>query len=911
MLLRDEQSQRLPASTEAGRRSPRNRGAPPAAALDGTTHRIARLCALAQAIRDRGHLAARLDPLEPRPPGDRGLDPADWGMAPEDLRDLPAGVVGGPVARDAPDAGAAIQVLCDIYCGTTGYEFGHIQADEERAWLRDAVESGRYRQPLATPAQRRLLERLTEVEAFEHVLHRRLPNQTRFSLEGTDVLIPMLDTLIDHAARDGTRDVVMGMAHRGRLNVLAHVLGKPYAAILAEFHPGAHDPTARPTDLDGPDGWGGDVRDHLGAQTTLAVDETARVQVTLAPNPSHLEFVTPVVQGMVRALQDRRGRPGRPAQDVGAALALLIHGDAAFPGQGIVAEALNLGALAGYRAGGAVHIIVNNQLGFTTDPEDARSTLFASDLARGFAIPIVHVNADDPEACLAAARLAYAYRGLFHKDVLIDLVGYRRWGHNEGDEPAFTQPLQYEKIRQHPTVRALYAQTLDRRQSVPQSVAAALLGAALARLQEITPDRAAPAAGSRDRRIRVPRATSVPAERLRALNEAFLARPDGFSPYPRVERLLQARRTALEGDFTVNWAHAEALAFASLLADGVAIRLSGQDTERGTFSQRHLVLHDTGSGARFVPLQTLPQARASFAVYNSPLSEAGALGFEYGYSEQAPDTLVLWEAQYGDFANAAQVIVDQFISAGRAKWRQRPWLVLLLPHGYDGQGPEHSSARLERFLQLAGEDNLRVANVTSAAQYFHLLRRQVALRHLDPCPLILMTPKSLLRHPLAASPLAAFTDGGFQPVIDDDYARQHPDAVTRLILCSGKVYVDLVSDRGRRQAQRVAIARVEELYPFPDAALGEVMEGYPHLLEVIWLQEEPRNMGAWTYMEPRLRDLIGTGPSVGYIGRPERASPAAGSPLVHRAEQERIVAEAFGGLHGPYPVVAAAMRRAG
>jgi 2-oxoglutarate dehydrogenase E1 component len=891
--------------------------APPAVPQEDRTtprdvERVTRVSTLAQKIRGRGHLAAQLDPLGRPQPGDPSLDPAGSGVTEEDLRELPASAVGGPRARNAPNAGAAISALYQIYCATTGYDFGHIQVPEERAWLRDAVESGRYNQPLDADSKRRLLQRLTEVEAFERFLHRSQPGQKRFSIEGNDTLVPMLDTVIVHAAMDGTGEVVMGMAHRGRLNVLAQVLGKPFAKILAEFHAGAHGPATAPTEHFAHYGWTGDVKYHLGARKTLEDGETARVQITLAPNPSHLEFVDPVIQGMARAHQEDRAHPGLPTQDVEKALAILIHGDASFPGEGVVAESLNLSRLAGYRIGGTVHIIVNNQLGFTTGPEDARSTLYASDLAKGFEIPIVHVNADDPEACVAAAWLAYAYRARFHKDFLIDLVGYRRWGHNEGDEPAFTQPLLYEAIRRHPTVRALYAQTLEREGVVPAAEAEEFMEAAIKRLQAIDPAREDEQAQDEPGREGAQAVeTAVPAERLRAYNEALLVRPPGFAPHPKLERVLQARRGALEGEGEIDWGHAEALAFASLLADGTPIRLIGQDAERGTFSQRNLVLHDAQTGALYIPLHHLQEARASFAVYNSPLSEAAPLGFEYGYSGQAPNTLVLWEAQYGDFANAAQVIIDQFISAARAKWREQPWLVLLLPHGYEGQGPEHSSARLERYLQLAGDDNLRVANVTSAAQYFHLLRRQVTLRKTDPRPLILMSPKSLLRHPQAASPLAAFAQGCFQPVIDDAFARRRPEAITRLILCTGKVYMDLTGDDARAGADRVAIARLEQLYPFPDGELSAVIEGYPHLREVIWLQEEPKNMGAWSYMAPRLRDLIGRVPRIDYIGRPDRASPAEGSPILHRAEQARIVAEAFSGLQGPPPVVQGVKHHAG
>ena len=894
-----------PGPTSAAR-LPRPDPAPTAlnATIPRDVERIARLSSLARSIRSRGHQAARLDPLATEEPHPHGLDARSMGIEAADLREVPPTVVGGPLALDAASAGEAIEALRAVYCATTGYDYAHIQVAEERAWLRDAVESGRFRRPLDAPARRALLSRLTEVEAFEHFLQRKYTGQKRFSIEGTDMLVPIIDAVIHSAATAGTRDVVMGMAHRGRLNVLAHILGKPYAQIFTEFEHGTRGSGAAASEHFAHYGWTGDVKYHLGARTTVTEGDTLRVQVTLAPNPSHLEFVNPVIQGMARALQETRTAPGYPVQDSQAALAILIHGDAAFPGEGVVAESLNISRLAGYRVGGTVHIIANNGLGFTTGPEDARSTLYASDLAKGFEIPIVHVNADDPEACVAAATLAYAYHARFGKDFLIDLVGYRRYGHNEADEPAFTQPLIYEQVRKHPSARALWAESLAREGVVAQAESDAMLEAAIGQLQGVQPvdddphtEDAAQAAAE------VPIDTAVPADRLQAYNEALLARPEGFTPHPKVEGLLAARRAALGPEGTIGWAHAESLALASLLADGTPIRLTGQDTERGTFSQRHLVLHDVRNGARYLPLHALPQARAALALYNSPLSESAALGFEYGYGGLAGEVLVLWEAQYGDFANAAQVIIDQFISSARAKWRERPWLVLLLPHGYEGQGPEHSNARPERFLQLAGGDNLRVANCTTAAQYFHLLRRQVALREIDPRPLILMTPKSLLRLPAAASRLAELTGGSFRPVIDDPSVEGRRSQVTRLVLCSGKVYYELAKESGRAEAERVAIARVEQLYPFPDKELGAVIGAYPALREVIWLQEEPKNMGAWSYMAPRLRDLIGREPSIDYVGRPDRASPAEGSPVLHRAEQDRILAEAFSNLQG-LPAVA-------
>jgi 2-oxoglutarate dehydrogenase E1 component len=860
----------------------------------------ARLVELVRSIREYGHLGARVDPLGGDPPGDPELDPATHGLRVSDLAALPAGLIDSPVAAGARHALDAVMALRRVYSGTTGYDYDHIQVAEERAWLRDAAEAGRFRPQLTPAEQRAVLQRLTEVETFERYLHQRFPGQKRFSIEGTDMLVPMLDEIIRLAAEAGTHDIVMGMAHRGRLNVLAHVLGKPYEAILREFHHPDQPEPAVP--WEGTDtGWQGDVKYHLGARTAYQAGSVVRIPITMAPNPSHLEFVDPVVEGMARAAQERRDQPGAPLQDETASLPVLMHGDAAFPGQGVVAETLNLSRLAGYRTGGTIHIIINNQIGFTTETAEARSTLYASDLAKGFEIPIVHVNADDPEACLAAARLAHAYRQRFRKDFLIDLVGYRRWGHNEGDEPAFTQPLLYERISQHPTVRERWARELDRLGVVPLAEAEAMVRRCLERLEAARTSTAPlgelPEDGRRRRPVEV--ATAVPIERLRALNEALLRVPADFAVHPRLDRLLQRRRGALDEGGSVDWAHAETLAFASILADGVPIRLTGQDSERGTFSQRHLVLHDVRNGARYTPLQNLPAARAAFAVYNSPLSENATLGFEYGYSVYAPETLVLWEAQFGDFANGAQVIIDQFIVSARAKWRQTPSLVLLLPHGYEGQGPEHSSARLERFIQLAATDNIRIANCTTAAQYFHLLRRQAASLAGDPRPLVVMTPKSLLRHPLAASQPEELSSGRFQNLIDDPIARARPHAVSRLILCSGKIAIDLISSPQRAAAEHVAIVRVEELYPFPRVEIEETLAAYPNLREIIWVQEEPRNMGAWRYMAPRLRTLAGPARPVAYIGRPRRASPAEGSADAHAVEQARIINDAFVGLPEP------------
>jgi 2-oxoglutarate dehydrogenase E1 component len=870
---------------------------------------------LARSIRARGHTAARLDPLGSEPPTDPVLDPAYYGITEDDLAALPAAVLwryqtGGITALDE------IRRLRTIYSGTVGYEFLHLQNPEERAWLREAIESGRYARPLEAEEKRALLERLSRVEGFERFLHRTFFGQKRFSIEGTDTMVPMLDEIVSGAGRSGAGHVIIGMAHRGRLNVLTHVMRKPYSMMLSGFQSAQTSPgvDARQN----PDEFTGDVKYHMGWRDELEVDGHP-LRITLAPNPSHLEFVGPVVVGMARAAQDATDAGGHPRLDPGAALPILIHGDAAFPGQGVVAETFNMSALPGYTVGGTLHVIANNQVGFTTDPELGRSTRYASDLAKGFEIPIVHVNADDAEACLAVARLAYAFRERFHKDFVIDLVGYRRWGHNEGDEPLFTQPVMYEAIREHPTARQLLARRLDDEGVVTVDEADAMLQAVQDELSGVLEGLGSaspapvPSEPTPNGRPPAEPHTGVAARTLRELNEAMLRRPEGFTPNPRLEKLLQRRRDALEKG-GIDWGHAEALAFSSLLAEGVPIRLTGQDVERGTFSHRHAVLRDARTGGALDVLATLPQARASFEIHNSPLSEMAVVGFEYGYSVLDRDMMVLWEAQFGDFVNGAQVIVDQYMAASYQKWGQTSDLVLLLPHGYEGQGPEHSSARLERFLQACAEGNLRVVNCTTSAQYFHLLRRQAGWLWHDPRPLVVMSPKSLLRHPSAAASLEELTDGRFHPLLPDPEAAERADGVTRLLLCSGKVYVDLVGTGEAQQkeraaiagVERVAIGRVEELYPFPSGEVERLAASFPNLREVVWVQEEPRNMGAWGFVAPLLRAALGDLP-LRYEGRPERASPAEGYMHRHVAEQNRIVHAALGGA----PAAEAAARGRG
>jgi 2-oxoglutarate dehydrogenase E1 component len=703
--------------------------------------------------------------------------------------------------------------------------------------------------------------------------------------------VPLLDEIICGAADRGVRHAIIGMAHRGRLNVLAHVLQKPYSQILAEFK----DPVGPTARLNS--GWMGDVKYHAGARTSAP---RGQMYVTMPPNPSHLEAVNPVVVGMARAAGTVVDSPGEPRFDGRRTLPVLIHGDAAFPGQGVVAETLNLSRLKGYDTDGTIHIIANNQVGFTATPLESYSTSYASGLARGFKIPIVHVNADDPGACLEAARLAWEYRSRFRRDFLIDLVGYRRHGHNEGDEPSFTQPLMYKKVAARPTVRELFATSLVQQGAIPETTPDELVKKHHATLENafasLKPeeDIVAPVAESVPPGIAGQTQTGVPLERLAEINGALQADPPGFRFSKKLERGRERRKAALSNpdERSIDWAMAEELALATILADGTPIRLTGEDVERGTFSHRHAVYHCAETGREFVPLQVLPQAKASFEIRNSPLSENAAIGFEFGYNIQEPDRLVIWEAQYGDFINGAQVMLDQFVTSGRAKWGLQPSLVFLLPHGYEGQGPEHSSARPERFLQAAANINLRLVNCTTAAQYFHLLRRQAALLRRDPLPLFVLTPKSLLRHPAVASTPRELEQGRFQSVIDDEPSRG-PKAVRRLVLCSGKVYVDLISSELRGATPEVAICRVEQLYPFPMIALGEVIQRYPSLREIVWLQEEPENMGAWEFMRPALDELIAGGCPLRYIGRARSSSPSEGSAAWHQLNQKQLVESAF------------------
>jgi 2-oxoglutarate dehydrogenase E1 component len=889
-----------PASVDAETRALFEGWTPPAdeaaIAPDGVSlHRIVGAVNLAQSIRRYGHLAATLDPLGSVPIGDPSLLPETHGVTDEDLYVLPASLISSALSENASNMHEVVEAFRRVYCSTAGYDFAHVFVPEERRWLRQAVESGHYRSPADPINPVALLERLTQVEVFERFLHRTFPGKTRFSIEGLDMLVPALDEIIGDSAEAGVRHILIGMAHRGRLNVMAHVLCKPYEQILAEFK----DPLLGEFAEDM--AWTGDVKYHAGARRALKGGAELDVVVSMPPNPSHLEAVDPVVLGMARAAGTAVAVPGAAQFDPTCSLPILIHGDAAFPGQGVVAETLNLSRLEGYTTGGTIHIIVNNQLGFTTGASDAYSTSYASGLARGFKIPIVHVNADDPEACVEAARLAIAYRQRFKRDFLIDLIGYRRHGHNEGDEPAFTQPLMYKKITSHPTVRELWARTLAGRGTLTSDRAEALVRSQMTALQatmeSVKPERdfVEPQPAQPPKGAATNAETAVPLERLRALNASLVALPDGFTIHRKLERVREKRPNVLDGEAerTVDWAAAEELAYASILADGVAIRLTGEDVERGTFSHRHAVFHDVNTGATHVPLQQLPQAQAAFEIHNSPLTENALIGFEFGYNIQEPSRLVIWEAQYGDFINGAQTMIDEFLVSARGKWGLRPSMVLLLPHGHEGQGPDHASARPERFLQLAADLNMRIANCTTAAQLFHLLRRQAAMLEVDPLPLIVLTPKSLLRHPLVASAPRELAEGRFRMVIPDPEMAERPREVKRVLVCSGKVYVDLVSSEHRATRKDVAICRLEQLYPVPMRDLGSMLERYSEADEVVWVQEEPENMGAWEFIRPHLMDLAG-GRTVRRVARPRSASPAEGSASRHATQQQLLVDKAFG-----------------
>ena len=849
---------------------------------------------LANMYRVRGHLIADLDPLrQSRVALHRELDPTYYGLSIWDLdREFVTDVGGGDRRVQLSET---LGVLRDAYCRTIGIEYGHVLDPEQKQWIRSRVERAEEEEELSAEDQLWILSRLNAAEAFESFLHTKYVGQKRFGLEGGESLIPLLDAVCEAAADSGgVTDIVMGMAHRGRLNVLSNIVGKSHRQIFGEFE-GHIDPDT----VQG----SGDVKYHLGTRGTYRSRADNEVELHLPPNPSHLEAVNPVVEGIARALQDT-GAQGEEGERRHPALPVLMHGDSAFAGQGVVVETLNLSQLRGYRTGGTIHVVINNQVGFTTSPEASRSSFYATDVAKTVQAPILHVNGDDPEAVVRVARLAFAYRETFHRDIVIDLICYRRHGHNEADDPSFTQPRMYDLIEEHRSVRKLYTESLVRRGDISLEQAEEALEDFEGRLQQAfeetkqaarpEPPRAVP---PEERGVLAAVDTGVDRGHLDRIAAVQFEVPDGFHRHPKLDRIFAKARERYDAE-QIDWSLGETLAFGSLLLEGVDVRLTGQDSRRGTFSQRHAVQVDYHSGEEYLPLANLSADQGRWFAYDSLLSEYAALGFEYGYAVQRPEALTCWEAQFGDFINGAQIVIDQFIVAAEDKWGETSGLVLLLPHGYEGQGPEHSSARIERFLVLAAEDNIQVVNATTSAQYFHVLRRQIHRKVRK--PLVVFTPKSLLRSPDATSPLSAFTDGRFHEVIDDpevvdgSLAR---DEVSTVLLCFGKVAYDLLRERERRDAS-AAVVRVEQLYPFPAAQLTEVLSSYPAASDVCWVQEEPQNMGAWGFVDGRLWNLLeslGDGRRLRHATRAPSASPAAGQHVVHEQEHEQLMAEAFGG----------------
>jgi 2-oxoglutarate dehydrogenase E1 component len=845
----------------------------------------AQVAELINRFRDLGHLLACMDPLSACPTTHPMLDLSDFGLGADDYET----VFATPQFSFVEQATLKeiVQILKQTYCRSVGVEFMHLQDPDERGWLQERMEPVRNKPPLDDASRKRILEKLTDTAMLERFLNKKYQAVTRFSLEGGDGLIPMLDSLFLRLAQLGTKEIILGMAHRGRLNVQANLLNKPVADLFAEFET-CYDAGHLVGD--------GDVKYHNGYLSRIDLPAGHAVDACLVSNPSHLEAVNPVVEGIVRARQQL-------SQDETRTLVvpLLLHGDAAFAGQGIVAETMNMSQLAGYTTGGTIHVIINNQIGYTTLPEDARSTRYSTDVAKMLMVPVFHVHGEDPETLVHVARLAAEYRTHFAKDVVIDLVCYRRYGHNEGDEPYFTQPRMYDRIKERPSPHLLYAQQLEAAGVIGQDLLAGLESAALEHLQaahqQVQDDtcifpqprsfKEQEGYSSRYRHDGVD--TAVGGQTLLTLATRLNTVPSDFTPHNKIKMLLRRRQQSVEKGGNIDWANAETLAFASLLTEGVPIRLSGQDCQRGTFSQRHSVLFDRQTGDPYVPLNALDERQAVFHAHNSLLAEAGVLGFEYGYALSYPKGLTLWEAQFGDFVNNAQGIVDLFIASGETKWQCLCGLTLLLPHGWEGLGPEHSSARLERFLQLCADDNLQVCNLTTPAQYFHLLRRQVTSAYRK--PLVLMTPKSLLRHPLAVSDLSDLTDGAFSTVLDDP---KKPYEAVKVILCSGKIYYQLIQRCKEINSQDIAVVRLEQFYPFPKKALAAVLDNYRRADHWCWVQEEPENMGGWQFVRPKLEEIVGK--PFTYIGRKAAASPATGFPNVYKQKQNAISDQAVGPL---------------
>ncbi|NBC66659.1 MAG: multifunctional oxoglutarate decarboxylase/oxoglutarate dehydrogenase thiamine pyrophosphate-binding subunit/dihydrolipoyllysine-residue succinyltransferase subunit [Bacteroidetes bacterium] len=836
----------------------------------------------------RGHVLADLDPLGTEPGQGPELDLEYYGLTLWDLdREFFCDGLGGKKTAKLRDI---IQLLRETYCGKIGAEYMHLLDLEERKWLRETMESTTNTPDLTKDDKEDILHKLNQAMAFEQFLHKKYVGHKRFSLEGAETLIPMMHFLMEQGVKNDVKKFFLGMAHRGRLNILVNIMNKPYRKVFADFEGNVDPDTIQGS---------GDVKYHLGSKGSYKINDEESIELELMPNPSHLEAVNPVVEGAARASQDHYDDDEARKKIV----PILMHGDAAFAGQGVVAETLNMSQLRAYETGGSIHFIINNQIGFTTLPKDARSTEYASDLAKMILAPIFHVNGDDPEAAVHAINLAMDYRQKFGKDVVIDLICYRKHGHNEGDEPAFTQPGLYKEIENHPTVRDIYVKELLRKGEFTEEETQAIFDEFDELLQQAFEDaKSSPSLEVTDKMLKRSEKeqnerdqfpdTTYEIEELKDIAVKLNTVPKDFDANPKLLRQLAKRAEAAQNnDKKIDWGFAEALAFGSLLKSGRTVRLVGQDAERGTFSHRHAVLHGTQTAQRFTPLNHLSEDQGDFYPFNSLLSEFAALGFEFGYSSAIPEALVIWEAQFGDFVNGAQVIIDQFISASEEKWGQKSALVMTLPHGYEGQGPEHSSARLERFLQLCAEDNMQVANLTTPTQYFHILRKQ-ALQEKKK-PLIIMSPKSLLRHPMAVCSVEELANGAFQPFINDPEV-EDKESIDRLIICSGKVYYDLYKAREENEKNNIAIGRIEQFYPFPDEDVEDFLKEYKDVKEVIWCQEEPKNMGAWNFLFPRLQPLLQEGQTITYAGRQAAASTAAGQKKIHDAEQERLVSEALG-----------------
>ena len=861
------------------------RGQGPVVDVAAAAHRQARIAQLINAYRVHGHHEANIDPLGRRQIQKHPeLDPAYYGLTASDLESNVSGV-GVYGVGDVLSAKQLIHRMRKAYCGGFGVEFMNISNPVKKKWLQERIETLQDHYVLSTEQQIRMLRHLADSENFEQLLHNRYPGTKRFSLEGAEPLIPLLASLIDVLAEHGTNRVMLGMAHRGRLNVLANIFNKPIRYIIDEFDDEAH----RVFEISG------DVKYHLGYSNDFHTPTGKKVRITLAFNPSHLEAVNPVVEGRCRARQDRIGAEGKRQ-----IVPLLIHGDAAFAGQGIVAETFQMSGLEGYSTGGSIHVVVNNQIGFTTSPKDARSTPYCSDIARMLAIPIFHVNGEDIEAVAAVAQIAAEWRQTFGQDVVIDMYCYRKWGHNEGDEPSYTQPLLYDVIKKHASAKEMYADKIvkENKELTRDDVNAVINDSRIrleAHLQNEVSYDSYTSTGITEQRQRWKKVmdgadgveTAVPLERLQEILRTVNSIPSTVKPHRKIVRLMKERMQRVEGELPIDWALGEQAAYATLVTEGYLVRLSGQDSGRGTFSHRHAVLTDITNGTEYVPLNNIEEGQAPFHVYDSFLSEAAVLGFEHGYTLDQPDGLVLWEAQFGDFANGAQIIIDNFIMATEQKWARNSGLVMLLPHGYEGQGPEHSSARLERYLQLCAEDNVVVANCTTPANFFHLLRRQ--MHQPTRKPLVVMSPKSLLRHPRCISRLEDMATGTFQELFPDTDVE--PAEVQRLVFCSGKIYFELLEKREELQEKRVALCRMEQLYPFPKELVQREIARFSNI-EVVWCQEEPQNMGAWPMMDEWLAQELG-GIMPRYIGRKRAASPATGSPKVHKREQQSIVEKVF------------------